>query len=441
MADVDLGAEGLLMNECSFFGKILKMRFKLLFLSANLVFSKPILIDKKHEFDAAPSSSATPFLLQVQDDSPFELLEGDEKQTTKHSDHRHHHHKHEKNDKHDKHDDDEEEEEQDEVKGKDYAPLTVKDRLVKLSEDGPAIAMSEKDIFNLYKKNQKFIDVTDGDYDLIESLSLSSDQSTTTTFPTEMAHKELVDGLIATIDKERMKKWLTSFTKFHTRYYKSKTGKESANWLFGQLEELAKSTVDGVKLSVEKFDHSWGQPSIIAKLHATTLLPESEAEIVILSAHQDSVNQWNPWFGRSPGADDNGSGSTTVWEALSILVAAGYVPEKRTLEFHWYSAEEGGLLGIVLLCLYLFCSLSSLKSLTHFPNDKKQKGSQKVVASYLQKKKPVFAVLHSDMTGYQPDGLEPIVGISSDFVSNPLSDTLIKITEAYSDVEWKYTKW
>ena len=411
--------------------------------SAKLVFAKPILIDSKHDFDAALSSSANPFLLQVQEDSPFEfelLEEGEEKQTIKHSGHRHRHQKH---DKHDKYDDDDEEEEegQDEAKGKDYAPLTVKDRLVKLSEAGQAIAMSEKDIFDLYKKNQKFIDVTDGDYDLIESLSLSSDQSTTTTpFPTEMAHKEVVDELIATIDKERMKKWLTSFTKFHTRYYKSKTGKESANWLFGQLEELAKSTVDGVKLSVEKFDHSWGQPSIIAKLHSTTLLPESEAEIVILSAHQDSVNQWNPWFGRSPGADDNGSGSTTVWETLSVLVAAGYVPEKRTLEFHWYSAEEGGLLGIVLnlICfLYIIAEISN----TTFQMIKKQKGSQKVVASYLQKKKPVFAVLHSDMTGYQPDGLAPIVGISSDFVSKPLSDTLIKITEAYSDVEWKYTKW
>ena len=45
------------------------------------------------------------------------------------------------------------------------------------------------------------------------------------------------------------------------------------------------------------------------------------------------------------------------------------------------------------------------------------------------------------MTGYQPDGLNPVVGIAIDFVNKPLSDSLIKITEAYSDIEWQYTKW
>ncbi len=68
-------------------------------------------------------------------------------------------------------------------------------------------------------------------------------------------------------------------------------------------------------------------------------------EIVILSAHQDSVNMWNPWFGRSPGADDDGSGTTTVFEAMTVLVEGGYVPSSRILEFHFYAAEEGGLLG------------------------------------------------------------------------------------------------
>lgn len=138
----------------------------------------------------------------------------------------------------------------------------------------------------------------------------------------------------------------------------------------------------------------------------------SDNEVIVLSAHQDSVNQWNPWFGRSPGADDDGSGSTTVFEALTILVESKFVPSKRNIEFHWYSAEEGGLLG-----------------------------SQKVVRSYAELEKPVFAVLHSDMTGYQPDNLEPVIGVSTEDVDEGLTESLKMIIDTYSrGIKWKDTK-
>lgn len=45
------------------------------------------------------------------------------------------------------------------------------------------------------------------------------------------------------------------------------------------------------------------------------------------------------------GADDDGSGTTTVMEVLHILTQAGYVPQSHNVEFHFYSAEEGGMLG------------------------------------------------------------------------------------------------
>ena len=45
------------------------------------------------------------------------------------------------------------------------------------------------------------------------------------------------------------------------------------------------------------------------------------------------------------GADDDGSGSTSILEAYRALIAAGFQPE-RTVEFHWYSAE---------VCFVRFC--------------------------------------------------------------------------------------
>src|SRR5690554_5262592 len=53
---------------------------------------------------------------------------------------------------------------------------------------------------------------------------------------------------------------------------------------------------------------------------------------------------WLPQWGRSPGADDDGSGTVTILEVFRALVNTGFRPH-RPVEFHWYSAEEAGLLG------------------------------------------------------------------------------------------------
>jgi leucyl aminopeptidase len=43
-------------------------------------------------------------------------------------------------------------------------------------------------------------------------------------------------------------------------------------------------------------------------------------------------------------ADDDGSGTVTILEAFRVLVTGRFTPQ-RPVEFHWYSAEEAGLLG------------------------------------------------------------------------------------------------
>ena len=73
-------------------------------------------------------------------------------------------------------------------------------------------------------------------------------------------------------------------------------------------------------------------------------------------------------------ADDDGSGSMTILDALRVIltdsrIASGQAP--NTLEFHWYSAEEGGLLG-----------------------------SQAIFQEYAKQGRDVKAMLQQDMTGY-----------------------------------------
>lgn len=71
---------------------------------------------------------------------------------------------------------------------------------------------------------------------------------------------------------------------------------------------------------------------------------QASTPVTILGAHMDSINLSNPTSGRAPGGDDDGTGTVNLIEGLRVLVSSGFKPS-TPLEFHWYSAEEVGLLG------------------------------------------------------------------------------------------------
>ena len=54
----------------------------------------------------------------------------------------------------------------------------------------------------------------------------------------------------------------------------------------------------------------------------------------------------------APGADDDGSGTVAILEALRVLARSGYTPRGGAVEFHWYAAEEGGNLGSQAVARY-----------------------------------------------------------------------------------------
>ncbi len=96
-----------------------------------------------------------------------------------------------------------------------------------------------------------------------------------------------------------------------------------------------------VTLGLEVNYHYWGQalpPNVIGELSGERH-PE---EIVLLSAHLDSLNNRKPPAEIAPGADDNASGTATVLLAADIL--SGY-RWGCTLRFALWTGEEQGLLG------------------------------------------------------------------------------------------------
>jgi bacterial leucyl aminopeptidase len=233
------------------------------------------------------------------------------------------------------------------------------------------------------------------------------------TYPSKPAFNTTVKSLAKDLEKKNMRKHLETFTAFHTRYYKSETGIESARWLYDQVNEtIAASGAAKHGATVSKFDHPWGQFSIIAQI------PGKSNSTVVIGAHQDSINMFLPAFLAAPGADDDGSGTVTILEALRVLLQSKDVVKgkaENTIEFHWYSAEEGGLLG-----------------------------SQAIFSSYSQSGKDVKAMIQQDMTGYITKTIaagEPeSVGVITDFVDAGLTEFVKEVVTEYCDIPYVLTK-
>lgn len=100
------------------------------------------------------------------------------------------------------------------------------------------------------------------------------------------------------------------------------------------------------------------------------------------------------------GADDNASGCIVLLEALRAVVARGILP-KRSVEFHFYSAEERGLLG-----------------------------SRDIAKTYRENQVNVIAMINYDVVGYYVEGNDD-VAIILDYVDSELTQFLRVLVDGY----------
>jgi leucyl aminopeptidase len=224
-------------------------------------------------------------------------------------------------------------------------------------------------------------------------------------FPAETALQDKLFPMLKNLSKSNMKENLETFTSFHTRYYKSDYGRQSSEWLLKNVQDVIKDAgADKHGVSAKHFKHSWGQNSIIATI------PGKKNSTVVIGAHQDSINLFLPSILAAPGADDDGSGTVTILEAFRVLLSSEAIVKgeaENTVEFHWYSAEEGGLLG-----------------------------SQAIFSEYEKTGRDVRAMLQQDMTGYVQGtidaGKEESVGVITDFVDPSLTEFIKKVITTVS---------
>ncbi|KAI0637799.1 peptidase [Trametes polyzona] len=277
-------------------------------------------------------------------------------------------------------------------------------RLVQLDGQDEPVVMTELQKIEAKVRGIRFFDVTDTP-DLGSRARL---RTVAKSFYPAPNHTEAVRSVIDTLKVQNLRDGLDKFTSFRTRYYRSETGKDSQRWLLEKITKITKEFApEALKdaISIQEFPHSWAQSSIIVRINGTS---PSDDGVVVIGAHLDSTNNWP--FLPAPGADDDGSGSMSILEAYRGLVAAGFRPE-RAVEFHWYSAEEGGLLG-----------------------------SQAVARAYEGRNVNVVAMSQYDMTAWVKRGTREQVGIITDYVDPDLTEYNKKLVELYLDIPWVETK-
>lgn len=206
--------------------------------------------------------------------------------------------------------------------------------------------------------------------------------------PTSRKMLEMVDKefMASMIDQTFLNTTLTSLsTNTPNRYYNDANGVTGSKFLFDMASAMIADRPD---VSIRYFDHSWAQPSIILRIEGTS----DATEMVILGAHCDSVSN-------SPGANDDGSGSITLMQALKIFMDSDFTPA-RPVELHWYAAEEAGLLG-----------------------------SKAVAADYKANNKEVLAMLQVDMDAHIT---ATKIKLSIVQTSGEVTDLLENLIAAYS---------
>ncbi|KAH7029829.1 uncharacterized protein B0I36DRAFT_364303 [Microdochium trichocladiopsis] len=211
-------------------------------------------------------------------------------------------------------------------------------RLLHLLGDKEAKWLTEGDKMRLRRQRRKFIDITGYEdyYNDVESLFAGDPH-----LP-DFTHQRLIKPLLSLVSTDRMRTAIEHFSSYYNRYYGGVIGAKSARWLHDEIAEIIQAAPFGTHISLEYFTHPFPQSSIIARFEPK--VRNSSLPLTILGAHQDSANYLFPLLA-APGADDDGSGTVSILEAFRVLASSGYQPANGPVEFHWYAAEEGGLLG------------------------------------------------------------------------------------------------
>ncbi|TWU76152.1 hypothetical protein ED733_001274 [Metarhizium rileyi] len=277
-------------------------------------------------------------------------------------------------------------------------------RLLRVSGEQTARWMTEGDKLRLKRGGKKFADITDHEDFYRYNVNALSQEA----HLPKLSHQRIVKPLFPQVSTKRMRHVLDHLTSYYTRYFGSVTGEESAQWLHDHIAEIIRDAPFHTHISLETFTHAFPQPSIIARFEPK--VRNASLPLTILGAHQDSMNYLFPLL-PAPGADDDGSGTVSILEAFHVLASSGFVPMNGPVEFHWYAAEEGGLLGSQAIARY-----------------KKESGAR------------IGAMMEFDMTAFIANNATESIGFIETEADAPLTKWAAELANAYVSIPAKIYK-
>ncbi|KAJ5725932.1 peptidase family M28, partial [Penicillium malachiteum] len=221
----------------------------------------------------------------------------------------------------------------------------------------------------------------------------------------DLVHERLIRPLFQEVDQQRMTAVLQHMTGYYNRYYGDFHGERSSQWLHDHIAQIIANAPMSTHISLEYFTHPFPQSSIIARFEPK--VRNAADPLTIMGAHQDSANYLFPLL-PAPGADDDCSGTVSILEAFRILAESGYVPQYGPVEFHWYAAEEGGLLGSQRVARY-----------------KKEQGAR------------IGAMMEFDMTAYISRNATESIGFISTQADAALTNWTVELSNKYISIPAK----
>ncbi len=161
-----------------------------------------------------------------------------------------------------------------------------------------------------------------------------------------------INDIIAVINEEMLREYIQTLQDFGPRVTGTQACWEAGNFIYEEL----------VKYGYTTYFIEWNNSGYEDR-NIEAILPGEKNDSIIVCAHYDSVPS-------SPGADDNGSGTSAVL-AIAKALSNFKVKLTYTIRFVLFSGEEEGLLG-----------------------------SFSYATNAVENNMPIIAVLNADMIGY-----------------------------------------
>jgi len=140
-----------------------------------------------------------------------------------------------------------------------------------------------------------------------------------------------LDSLVGLVSQDSVESYLYRLQAFYRRMAATDSNAAARDWLVGKFHEFGYDSV-----VVQPFPANlWGVPAICENVIAVKPGTDLWRHQIVIGAHRDAVPS-------SPGADDNGSGTTGVLEIARVLKD---IDTRMTIIFVLFDAEEEGLWG------------------------------------------------------------------------------------------------